>query len=100
MKKILMSVVALGGLFAMALPVSAEEDVALWGDTNCTGDIDAADMMNVKRALIGLPLGPMANPCAEGFIPATTDLNCNGEMDAGDLVLIKRAAIGLPVETC
>lgn len=98
-KKILMSVVALGGLFAMSLPVSAEESVALWGDTNCTGYLDAGDMVNVRRALIDLPVN-VAVPCADGFEPASPDLNCNGEMDASDLVLIKRALIDLPVETC
>jgi len=95
MKRILMVVAILAGTMALPATVSATDPVGIWGDTNCTGDLDAADMLNVKRALIGLPPGPLADPCASSVSP--TDLNCNGEMDSSDLVIIKRLLIGLPV---
>lgn len=101
MKKFVRSFATIGAAAAIVLTAStgvrATEDQILWGDTNCTGDLDAADVMSVKRAIIGLPSGPMADPCADGFAPSPTDLNCNGEMDASDLVIIKRLLIELPV---
>jgi len=103
MKKFIRPFAVIGATVAIVLTAStgvrAIEPEVLRGDTNCTGDLDAGDMVNVKRALIGLSV-TVADPCAEGFAQSPTDLNCNGEMDASDLVIIKRLLIGLPVPAC
>jgi lysophospholipase L1-like esterase len=58
------------------------------GDTDCTGEVDAADLMGTLRLGAGLPPLP---GCA-----AAADVNCDGAHDALDALDTARHLAGLP----
>jgi hypothetical protein len=61
-----------------------------WGDVNCSGSVNAADVVGVRRDAVGLPIVRPVD------CNAPTDLNCSGVTNASDVVVVRRISVGLP----
>jgi len=73
------------GIYATSVSSGA---VALRGDTNRDGAINALDALQVQQALIGASPSSAPNPLPGG------DANCNGKLDVGDALAILQFAVG------
>jgi hypothetical protein len=90
MKRIILAAAILGAVSLSSVGASTS---GKWGDTNCSGTINSADIVNVKLASVGLPMN-IPETCVDGFLPAPADVNCSGVVNAADIVLIKQLAVG------
>lgn len=67
-------------------------DRGLLGDIDASGKIDAADVLYLKRIILGT--------FDKQYRPVLADIDSNGSIDAVDYLLLKRAYLGtytLPV---
>ena len=80
-------------------------ETVLWGDLNCSGDVDAVDSLLVLRHDAGLTTNTGSCPAmgetitVEGETVPWGDLACSGAVDAVDGLLVLRFDAGLPANT-
>jgi hypothetical protein len=84
MKKIVLSIVALGGMFASAIPAAATEYPL--GDLNCSGVVTSVDISIMMNAAVGIP-----RPAG---CDTPIDLNCSGAVSSADISIIVHLAAG------
>ena len=85
MKKILLSAVALAGLFAASVPAGAAHEVK--GDANCDGAVNIFDVVRTQNIILGRSV---PYPGCE----IDLDMNCDEKVNVFDLVLIRTVALG------
>ena len=78
--------------------------VALWGDVDCDGKVDAVDALKVLRHVVGLDVSQQ-EPCADigstvsvdGTPRLWGDVDGDGDVDAVDALKLLLHVVGLPV---
>jgi len=89
MKKLVLSVVALGGILASAIPVGATDYPD--GDANCNGTVTMADANLVLATYLQKP----GIPAVPGACGASVDMNCSGSLTPADALIIQNIFLGL-----
>jgi len=83
---------------------TATEGTRLWGDIDCSGEINLADAIGIARKLVQLPVNqasgcpPLGDTASVNDTPRLWgDNDCGGQLSLGDSIGIARFLVGLPI---